>query len=165
MRCTATFPSFVIRLAGEFLRNPEFLSLSLDHIHVAQTDHVFYLVPGMQRERTLAEIDDRLLSRVESARLVVTGVSTGIDGDETTAAAPPAVHAPSGPASPAGEPPPSRHAVRIAFTADESFFRLMKEAQAAMRHKYPNGRLDGVFRDALEALLRKKAPWAYRKPR
>lgn len=80
-------------------------------------------------------------------------------------AAPPAVHAPSGPANPAGEPPSSRHAVRIAFTADESFFRLMKEAQAAMRHKYPSGRLDGVFRDALEALLRKKTPWADRKAR
>lgn len=56
--------------------------------------------------------------------------------------------------------PPSRHAVRIAFTADESFFRLLKEAQAAMRHKYPNGRLDGIFRDALTALLKKKRPWA-----
>jgi len=50
--------------------------------------------------------------------------------------------------------------VRIAFTADARFFKLLKEAQAAMRHKYPNGRLDGVFRDALEALLRKKRPWA-----
>lgn len=59
----------------------------------------------------------------------------------------------------------SGHAVRIAFTTDESFFRLLKEAQAAMRHKYPSGRLDGVFRDALEALLRRKTPWAYRKPR
>ncbi len=53
---SATFPSFVIRLAGEFLRNPEFLSLSLDHVHVVQTDHVFYLVPGMQRERSLVRI-------------------------------------------------------------------------------------------------------------
>jgi len=56
---------------------------------------------------------------------------------------------------------PSRHAVRIGFTADEAFFNLLKEAQAAMRHKYPDGRLDGVFRDALEALLRRKRPWAY----
>ncbi len=79
------------------------------------------------------------------------------------AAAPPAVHAPAGPADPASEAAPSRHAVRIAFTADESFFRLMKEAQAAMRHKYPDGRLDGVFGDALEALLRKKRPWAFPK--
>jgi len=81
-------------------------------------------------------------------------------------AAPSPVQGPAGPAPPEQEPPSSRHAVRIAFTADESFFRLMKEAQAAMRHKYPSGRLDGVFRDALEALLRKKTPWAFpRSPR
>lgn len=68
------------------------------------------------------------------------------------------------PEPPAPRPPPSgavRHAVRIAFTTDEAFFRLLKEAQAAMRHKYPDGRLDGVFRDALEALLRRKRPWAF----
>ncbi|MBI2788928.1 MAG: hypothetical protein HYX59_09635 [Elusimicrobia bacterium] len=81
------------------------------------------------------------------------------------AAAPVAVQAMAGPANHEREAPSSRHAVRIAFTADESFFRLMKEAQAAMRHKYPSGRLDEVFRDALEALLRKKTPWAYRKGR
>ena len=63
------------------------------------------------------------------------------------------------PARPPSEP--DRHAVRIGFTTDESFFKLLKEAQAAMRHKYPDGRLDGVFRDALEALLRRKRPWAF----
>jgi ATP-dependent RNA helicase DeaD len=53
---SATYPSFVMRLAGEFLDHPEFLSLSQDHVHVAQTDHLFYLVPGMQRERSLVRI-------------------------------------------------------------------------------------------------------------
>lgn len=53
---SATFPSFVLRLASEFLRNPEFLSLSQDQVHVAGTEHVFYLVPGMQRERSLVRI-------------------------------------------------------------------------------------------------------------
>jgi ATP-dependent RNA helicase DeaD len=53
---SATFPSFVLRLASEFLRNPEFLSLSRDHIHVAGTEHTFYLVPGVQRERSLVRI-------------------------------------------------------------------------------------------------------------
>ena len=53
---SATFPSYVIRLAGEFLRHPEFLSLSQDHVHVAGTDHLYYLVPGMQRERSLVRI-------------------------------------------------------------------------------------------------------------
>jgi ATP-dependent RNA helicase DeaD len=53
---SATFPSYVIRLAGEFLRHPEFLSLSQEHVHVEGTDHLFYLVPGMQRERSLIRI-------------------------------------------------------------------------------------------------------------
>jgi len=53
---SATFPSFVMRLAGEFLRNPEFLSLSQDHVHVAGTNHICYVVPGMQRERSLVRI-------------------------------------------------------------------------------------------------------------
>lgn len=69
----------------------------------------------------------------------------------TNAAAPSPMAAPAPPASPD---------VRIAFTADAAFFMLMREAQAAMRHKYPDGRLDGVFRDALKALLKKKRPWA-----
>jgi len=43
---SATFPAYVMRLAGEFLSHPEFLSLSRDHIHVAGTDHIYYLVPG-----------------------------------------------------------------------------------------------------------------------
>ncbi|MCX5837218.1 MAG: DEAD/DEAH box helicase, partial [Deltaproteobacteria bacterium] len=53
---SATIPSFVIRLAAEFLRKPEFLSLSRDHIHVSETDHIYYVVPGMQRERSLVRI-------------------------------------------------------------------------------------------------------------
>jgi ATP-dependent RNA helicase DeaD len=53
---SATFPSYVRRLAGEFLRDPEFLSLSQDHVHVVGTDQLFYVVPGMQRERSLVRI-------------------------------------------------------------------------------------------------------------
>ena len=53
---SATFPSTVIRLAEEFLAKPEFLSLSRDHFHVTQTEHLYYLVPGMQRERSLVRI-------------------------------------------------------------------------------------------------------------
>lgn len=53
---SATFPAYVMRLAGEFLRDPEFLSLSRDQVHVAGTDHLYYLVPGMQRERSLVRI-------------------------------------------------------------------------------------------------------------
>ena len=53
---SATFPAHVMRLAGEFLHQPEFLSLSRDHVHVTGTDHVYYIVPGMQRERSLVRI-------------------------------------------------------------------------------------------------------------
>lgn len=53
---SATFPGFVLRLAGEFMQKPEFLSLSRDRVHVETTEHVFYVVPGMQRERSLVKI-------------------------------------------------------------------------------------------------------------
>ncbi len=53
---SATFSSDVLRLAGQFLQEPEFLSLSRDRVHVTGTDHVCYLVPGMQRERSLVRI-------------------------------------------------------------------------------------------------------------
>ena len=53
--------------------------------------------------------------------------------------------------------------VRIAFTADEEFYVLLERVRALMRHKYPDGRLEGVLRDALRALLERKDPlirWA-----
>lgn len=53
---SATFPSFVIRLAGEFLHKPEFLSLSRDRVHVTDTDHVYYIVPAMEKDRCLVRI-------------------------------------------------------------------------------------------------------------
>lgn len=62
-----------------------------------------------------------------------------------------AVVAPTGPVPPL----PSR-AVRVSFTADKGFYALLQRARAVMRHKYPDGRLEGVLRDALDALLDKK---------
>jgi len=53
---SATFPSHVMRLASQFLRDPEFLSLSRDHVHVTDTEHVFYSVPGMDKDRCLVRI-------------------------------------------------------------------------------------------------------------
>ncbi|MDO8632394.1 MAG: hypothetical protein Q7R41_18075 [Phycisphaerales bacterium] len=65
-------------------------------------------------------------------------------------------------AVPAATVPAPAPGIRVGFTADAAFFVLLREAQAAMRHKYPDGRLDGIFRDALKALLKKKRPWAPR---
>jgi len=53
---SATFPRVIQRLAREFLDEPGFLSLSRDRVHVAETDHVYYEVPGMGRERSLVRV-------------------------------------------------------------------------------------------------------------
>ena len=53
---SATYPPQVLRTAQQFLKNPEFLSLSQDHVHVAETTHLFYKVPDMGRERSLIRV-------------------------------------------------------------------------------------------------------------
>jgi ATP-dependent RNA helicase DeaD len=53
---SATFPPHVLRLAGEFLHEPEVLSLSRDHVHVTETEHVYYTVPAMEKDRALVRI-------------------------------------------------------------------------------------------------------------
>lgn len=53
---SATFPSRVMRLASQFLENPEFLSLSRDRVHVAEIEHVFYNVDAMKKDRHLVRI-------------------------------------------------------------------------------------------------------------
>ncbi|RME19946.1 MAG: DEAD/DEAH box helicase, partial [Candidatus Zixiibacteriota bacterium] len=53
---SATFPAEVIRLAGRFMREPQLLSLSRDHVQVTDTDHYYYLVPGMEKDRCLVRI-------------------------------------------------------------------------------------------------------------
>jgi ATP-dependent RNA helicase DeaD len=45
-----------MRLANEFLRQPDFLSLSHDHVHVAEVEHAYYVVPGMDKDRSLIRI-------------------------------------------------------------------------------------------------------------
>ena len=53
---SATFPPRVLRLAQEFLHEPVHLSLSSDHVHVVEMEHVFYIVPGMDKDRSLVRI-------------------------------------------------------------------------------------------------------------
>ena len=53
---SATYPPHVLRLAGEFLKEPEMLSLSHDHVHVAEVQHVYYSVPAMEKDRCLVRI-------------------------------------------------------------------------------------------------------------
>ncbi len=53
---SATMPAHVIRLANQFLHKPEFLSLSRDQVHVEDTRHVYYITPGMDKDRSLVRI-------------------------------------------------------------------------------------------------------------
>jgi ATP-dependent RNA helicase DeaD len=53
---SATFSDSVILTANQFIREPDFLSLSTDHIHVTDTDHIYYIVPGMDKDRCLVRL-------------------------------------------------------------------------------------------------------------
>jgi len=53
---SATFPVHVIRAANEFMVEPEFISLSSDHIHVTDVQHIVYNVPSMDKDRTLIRL-------------------------------------------------------------------------------------------------------------
>ncbi len=53
---SATFPPMVLRLAEDFLSEPQFISLSQDHVHVAEVSHVYYQVPPMGKERVLTTL-------------------------------------------------------------------------------------------------------------
>jgi len=53
---SATIAESVKQLAGEFLRNPTFLSLSTDGAHVAEMDHLYYLVDALEKDRILMRV-------------------------------------------------------------------------------------------------------------
>lgn len=53
---SATYPPGVVSVAQQFLRQPEFLNLSHGHEHVAETEHIAYEVPGMEKDRCLVRI-------------------------------------------------------------------------------------------------------------
>lgn len=53
---SATFPIYVMRTAREFIPEPEFISLSRDHAHVTDTEHVFYVVTGLDKDRGLVRL-------------------------------------------------------------------------------------------------------------
>ena len=53
---SATFPYSVMRAAREFIKEPEFITLSSDHIHVTEVEHVYYKVKGMDKDRSLVRL-------------------------------------------------------------------------------------------------------------
>ena len=53
---SATFPPFVMHTSQEFLRDPEFISLSGSQVHVTDTEHSFCIVPAMDKDRCLIRL-------------------------------------------------------------------------------------------------------------
>ncbi len=53
---SATMPDSVRRLASRFMKEPEFLGLSKDGVHVSAMDHIFYTVDAMAKDRILMRI-------------------------------------------------------------------------------------------------------------
>lgn len=53
---SATYPAHVLNLAGEFLRNPQMLSLSQGQVHVAATPHLYCECRPMDKDRTLVRL-------------------------------------------------------------------------------------------------------------
>ena len=53
---SATFPAQVMQTALHFMREPEYLTLSSDHVHVTDTDHLYVFVPGLDKDRALVRL-------------------------------------------------------------------------------------------------------------
>jgi ATP-dependent RNA helicase DeaD len=53
---SATYPPHVLRLAGEFLLEPQLLSLSQKEVHIAGIEHAFYQVRPMEKDRVLVRV-------------------------------------------------------------------------------------------------------------
>ena len=56
MLFSATYPPHVLKLAGEFLTDPQMLSLSTTLIHVAEVQHLDCECKSMEKDRTLIKI-------------------------------------------------------------------------------------------------------------
>lgn len=53
---SATYPVGVLQLGEEFLHQAEFLNLSQDTVHVAETDHVYFVADVMEKDRALVRV-------------------------------------------------------------------------------------------------------------
>ncbi|HXI59300.1 MAG TPA: DEAD/DEAH box helicase, partial [Polyangia bacterium] len=53
---SATLPEGIQRLSRRFLKNPEFLKLSADFVGVHEIKHLYYSIPGVNRENELLRI-------------------------------------------------------------------------------------------------------------
>ncbi|PCI31580.1 MAG: hypothetical protein COB53_13030 [Elusimicrobia bacterium] len=71
-----------------------------------------------------------------------------------------------GPARDAGpSTPPLPRRVEIAFGADEEFLDQLERARALLRSKYPSGKFEDLFAEAIEALVQKAEKRSLGRPR
>lgn len=53
---SATFPPHVMRLAHEFTKDAVTISLSSDHVHVTNVEHIVYTITGLEKDRILVRL-------------------------------------------------------------------------------------------------------------
>ncbi|MDR1126044.1 MAG: DEAD/DEAH box helicase [Deltaproteobacteria bacterium] len=53
---SATYPPQVLRVAREFMADPQLLSLSQNQVHIADMEHIFYAVKPMEKDRALIRV-------------------------------------------------------------------------------------------------------------
>ena len=53
---SATFPPYVLRLAERFLEEPAILSLSSDHVHVTDVEHIVYNTGNTNKDNSLVKL-------------------------------------------------------------------------------------------------------------
>lgn len=80
--------------------------------------------------------------------------STVEEAESDTPVSPP----PSTPARRDKIAPLSEERVKVQFTGSDQLRKKLKRAQDVLRHKFPEGRLEDIFDEALEALLEKRDP-------
>jgi hypothetical protein len=93
-------------------------------------------------------------TRVLSVRREPPNREPAAEGSLFSALEPPAMIPETAPSEPATD----RQRIQFSFTADEDVFLLLRRAQEILRHKYPAGRFEDIFHDALVALLEKRDP-------
>lgn len=69
------------------------------------------------------------------------------------------------PMAPSVEVIPPVKRVRIAFTADETFLRLLERLRALRRHKYPEGRFEDLLKESVMVHVARLEPAKPRRPK
>jgi hypothetical protein len=137
-----------VALLHPFLDRPDAASL-IRRASGLRSWQVQAMIAGLQTEKPRRDVIR--FTGEAAASSVATEPQSPLLAVAAAVAAPPEAKADSSP-----ESETRIRSVRVSFTADADFYRLMQRARALLRHKYPDGRLEGVLKDALGALLAQK---------